>query len=263
SSGPGSVPVKLLSIFDTVGALGIPLNAFWKENRDLRGFHDVALSEICEHSVHAVAIDEHREAFEATLWRRLPFAAEPANVEQVWFAGAHADVGGGYERRDASHLDDITLDWMMRRIIAIGGADFPLDPPAGLLQGTCARAPQHEPRQGLYRFMPYVFRSIGNQPVPVASRPFERNVCLDRHSKPIGEAIHVSAIERLGQQIKIDGVDAPYVPRNLVAALHFQAALKEEDIAIPVIGWSGSSLPRHQAMQLIKDGLARARIGRT
>ncbi|SFN33903.1 Uncharacterized alpha/beta hydrolase domain [Bradyrhizobium sp. Rc3b] len=253
SSGPNSIPVKLLGVFDTVGALGIPLNAFWKENRDLYGFHDVGLSGICEHSLQALAIDEHREAFEATLWRRLPFTARPANVEQVWFAGAHADVGGGYVRSGPHELEDITLDWMIKRVRQIAGDDFPLDPPPALAP-DCITAPQHEPRQGLYRFMPYVYRSIGNLPVPVAPRPFERNVCFDRHAKPIGEAIHVSAIERLGLSVGIGGVDATYAPRNLMSALQ-QLVQLNGDVA--VVDWNAMSTPLLLATVLMRQGLQR------
>ncbi|QOG21737.1 hypothetical protein FOM02_35030 [Bradyrhizobium sp. SEMIA] len=66
---PGTVKVKCLGVFETVGALGIPISRVWRENRDLYGFHDVGLAPICEHSLHGLAIDEHREQFEATLWR--------------------------------------------------------------------------------------------------------------------------------------------------------------------------------------------------
>jgi hypothetical protein len=261
ASGPRSVPVKILGVFDTVGALGIPLSAFWKENRDLYGFHDVALSDICEHSLHALAIDEHREAFEATLWRRLPFTRQPRNVEQVWFAGAHADVGGGYDRFDQHHLDDITLDWMVRRVVQIAGSDFPLDPPpkqpSPKVREAYARSPQHEARQGVYRFMPHVYRSIGNKPVPVAPRPFERNVCFDRYAEPIGEAIHISAIERLGLRIKVDGVDATYAPRNLIVALQSEDA---SNGTLRVIDWDASCMKLLQANQLITERLHRARI---
>ena len=49
-----------------------------------------------------------RADFTPTLWQ------EPAdNVTQVWFAGAHADVGGGYEQ---AGLSDIALEWMAGKL---------------------------------------------------------------------------------------------------------------------------------------------------
>jgi uncharacterized protein (DUF2235 family) len=40
-----------------------------------------------------------------------------SNVEQVWFAGAHSNVGGGYAD---SGLSDIALKWMIARASANG-----------------------------------------------------------------------------------------------------------------------------------------------
>jgi hypothetical protein len=258
SSGPGSVPIKILGLFDTVGALGIPLSAFWRENRDLYGFHDVTLSSVCEHSLQALSIDEHRAPFEATLWRRLPFTSTQQKVEQVWFAGAHADVGGGYineeTRGNPRYLDDITLEWMIRRVLSISGAGFPLESPeptSDEVRRQRTTAPQHEPRRGIYRAMPYAYRSIGNKRVPVAPNPFERNACFSRHAQPVGEAIHVSAVERLGKTIEIEGGPARYAPRNLIAAL-------QQDPAIPVIGWNGRPLNSSRSKELVRAGLQRA-----
>jgi uncharacterized protein (DUF2235 family) len=101
-----SVRIKCLGVFDTVGAMGVPLPIFWRENRDLFEFHDVTLSQISEVNLHALAVDEHREAFEPTPWRQQKFASVSTPTEQVWFVGAHADIGGGYlgeERRKESH----------------------------------------------------------------------------------------------------------------------------------------------------------------
>lgn len=63
---------------------------------------------------HAVAIDEHRAFFRSNLWRPAADPAErgPRDLRQVWFPGAHCDVGGGYPERD-SGLSKIALGWMM------------------------------------------------------------------------------------------------------------------------------------------------------
>ena len=42
---------------------------------------------------HAIAIDEQRQPFEPSLWRRSKFKHFNTAVEQVWIPGAHADIG--------------------------------------------------------------------------------------------------------------------------------------------------------------------------
>jgi chaperonin GroES len=43
-------------------------------------------------NLHAIAIDEQRQPFEPSLWRRSKFKHFNTAVEQVWFSGAHADI---------------------------------------------------------------------------------------------------------------------------------------------------------------------------
>jgi hypothetical protein len=48
-----------------------------------------------------------------TLWSKLPDAPATQRLEQVWFPGAHSNVGGGY----AEHgLSDVALAWMADRL---------------------------------------------------------------------------------------------------------------------------------------------------
>jgi myosin-crossreactive antigen len=90
--------VSCLGVFDTVGALGVPLEAFIRANRERYEFHDVELSSITRVNLHALAVDENRWPFQATVWRKPRFKKINTVVEQTWFAGSHADVGGGYIR---------------------------------------------------------------------------------------------------------------------------------------------------------------------
>lgn len=64
---------------------------------------------------HAVAIDERRAFYRQNLWFPLP----GQNIKQVWFAGAHCDVGGGYPEPD-SGLSKIALEWMVAEARAAG-----------------------------------------------------------------------------------------------------------------------------------------------
>src|SRR5216117_289179 len=128
-------PVRLVGVWDTVGALGIPDEFFIPGLRKvdkaidakLYGFLDTDLNPRVEAAYHAVAIDEHRKPFLPTLWTDARGAAPRVNVagskvEQVWFTGAHSNVGGGYAD---SGLSDIALKWMVDRA-SVNGLQFAL-----------------------------------------------------------------------------------------------------------------------------------------
>ncbi|MEQ8482281.1 MAG: DUF2235 domain-containing protein [Hoeflea sp.] len=79
---------------------------------------------------HAVAIDEQRTYFQPSLWepgqdyeewsrRRKRFVTTPQDFEEVWFAGCHGDVGGGYPD-EKSGLAKIPLEWLYREAEAAG-----------------------------------------------------------------------------------------------------------------------------------------------
>lgn len=108
------VKVKFIGVWDTVGALGIPF--FAKPFQRKYRFHDTQLCRIVENAFHAVAIDEHREDFDVALWTgdKPPFINK---VEQRWFPGAHANVGGGYED---DLLPDPSLYWIAERALECG-----------------------------------------------------------------------------------------------------------------------------------------------
>lgn len=69
---------------------------------------------------HAMAIDEKRAFFRTNLWRpKPPPAGGPKDIKQVWFAGVHCDVGGGYAEAD-SGLSKLALEWMLKEAAAAG-----------------------------------------------------------------------------------------------------------------------------------------------
>lgn len=109
------VKIQFLGVWDTVGALGIPLDALHTFNAEAYGFHDTELSGIVANAAHAVAIDEHRVDYQVALWDPIPKPGQV--VEQRWFIGAHADVGGGYQSR---LLSNTTLAWMQQQAVKAG-----------------------------------------------------------------------------------------------------------------------------------------------
>ena len=107
-----NVPIKSVAVWDTVGSMGIPAYAADKRF-DVFRFVDTKLSTNVQHGFHAMAIDELRADFPVTAWD------SRAGVKQVWFVGAHADVGGGYTSQE-SRLSDIALEWTMKQLAEVG-----------------------------------------------------------------------------------------------------------------------------------------------
>lgn len=111
--------IHFIGVWDTVGSLGIPVpDASWLKPVvslvDRRwAFHDTELSSRVTGAFHALAIDEQRRPFTPTLWHQQADDADSRQeLQQVWFAGVHCDVGGGYTE---TALSDITLLWMVRQ----------------------------------------------------------------------------------------------------------------------------------------------------
>ncbi len=109
------IRIKFIGVWDTVGALGIPIGFLRFLTKHRYEFHDVKLSRIVENAYHAVAIDERRKPYKPTLWETSK--VENQKVEQVWFAGVHSNIGGGYQD---SRLSDLTFMWIKEKAESCG-----------------------------------------------------------------------------------------------------------------------------------------------
>jgi uncharacterized protein (DUF2235 family) len=182
--------IKFVGVWDTVGALGIPLESFRLINKKKYSFHDVQLSSTIDNAFQALAIDEHREQFEPSIWLQSPKIKEHnpnQKLEQVWFAGAHSDVGGGYSQ---TGLSDITLLWMIEKAISTG---LSIKQPTNLSPNYCGTL--HNSRTGFYKLTPPYYR-----PIDLAN--------------PISnEALSPSATERMNDK------NCDYKPENKITAL--------------------------------------------
>jgi Uncharacterized alpha/beta hydrolase domain (DUF2235) len=106
--------IHFIGVWDTVGALGVPVEG-WRLasliNRRFQ-FHDTDLSTRVHAAYQALAIDEKRRPFKPAVWSVQADAGADQKVEQVWFSGCHCDIGGGNEDHG---LSDIPLLWMVDR----------------------------------------------------------------------------------------------------------------------------------------------------
>lgn len=107
----GIVTIRLMGVFDTVEAYGLPV-------KELSGlvnrliwplkFRNFACSRVVRKVRHALALDDERLTF---LPLRFDQSTVPPGqeIQELWFAGMHSDVGGGYPDNAVS-LDPLV--WM-------------------------------------------------------------------------------------------------------------------------------------------------------
>ncbi len=186
--------ITFIGVWDTVGALGNPLvlNGFFSKKNQ---FHDTELSSRVSHAYHALAIDEKRKNFEATLWHQQPGATGQV-LEQVWFPGIHSDVGGGFSINQ-SGLSDIALQWMMKK-----AQDCNLKFSSIVLNPN-SLVPMHESYFGFYRLLKKFIRPMG--------------IAAPGKGKT-NESIHPSVLERYNN-------DKTYRPQNLIDYLKLYPAV--------------------------------------
>ena len=120
------VPIHFVGVWDTVSSVIVPRPdrfylpslqelPFTKKNQYVNVFR------------HAVALDERRRMFRLNAWtepqefKPNPFAdaISAQDVKQVWFAGVHSDVGGGYPEGE-SGAAKFPLRWMINEAVAHG-----------------------------------------------------------------------------------------------------------------------------------------------
>jgi uncharacterized protein (DUF2235 family) len=187
--GHGKIKIHFIGVWDTVGSLGVPvsrINRLLKKFRDFQDFHDTSLNTNIRHAYHAVAIDERRGPFPATLWIK-GNESRVETAQQVWFCGVHSNVGGGYP--DAG-LENCALHWMTAKAGSHG-----LDLNTGYLAGFEPNpgGELYDSRKGMYLTM----------------NPKIRDVDWTEYA---GAAIHESVLQRLQ---KVD----KYRPDNLLSGL--------------------------------------------
>jgi hypothetical protein len=190
-------PIHFLGVWDTVGSLGIPIDGLpipefvskrWT-------FHDTDLSSHVAAAYQALAIDEERRPFSPTLWTRQDHA-DGQLLEQVWFAGAHSDVGGGYPEPE---LAEIPLLWMIDRARARGLAfdrgHFVVSPPLAVSEVRRTLAEQvapdavgtkHDSMTLMYRLLGRRPRTPRTQDAQSVASSAVRRLRDDRHYRPAG-----------------------------------------------------------------------------
>jgi uncharacterized protein (DUF2235 family) len=191
------VRIRFLGLWDTVAAYGMPIEELttaisqWIWPLELPSRE---LSDRVDRACHAIAIDDERTTFHPLIWTEKGISPPPVKpnsagkpgrwvehetISQVWFAGMHSNVGGGYPDDSLAH---IPLHWMLGEAKRCGlrlkenapwgpTASAPLDPvyePDAFKQARSARDKDgrlYDSRKGLggyYRYGPRKIHDLCN-----------------------------------------------------------------------------------------------------
>ena len=120
--------VEFVGVWDTVAAYGLPIDELTRAVNYIwpLSMPDRDLNQRVKRAMHALSLDDERNTFHPQLWNEVdpsqspgspaptaesaPEKIEDERLSQVWFAGVHSDVGGGYPDDALSY---VSLEWMM------------------------------------------------------------------------------------------------------------------------------------------------------
>jgi uncharacterized protein (DUF2235 family) len=188
------VPITFIGVWDTVDAVGFPVPGVAElvnETFYRFKFPDHHLGPTVQRARHALAVDDERGTFHPLLWneQRETSPATPPRIEQVWFSGAHSNVGGGYPKQGMSL---VALEWMMAEAEQV------------TLRFSATDRKLYQERQNVYDKL---YDSRGGTGFFYRYQPRDiAKLCRDNHVTP---KVHASAVERV--------LDAPqgYAPANI------------------------------------------------
>lgn len=192
----GNLKIHFVGVWDTVSALGFPKDVpffsklFEKLDEHESSFYDFELNENVEYAYHALSIDDARQTFHPLVWDE----SRGNVVEQVWFAGVHSNVGGGYPRTE---LSDVAFDWMLERA-AHHGLQFVGDERESIKAHANPHGKLYDSRDGFGVYYRYQPRDLAK-------------LCAEYNKPAIRVKIHESAIERMKHQT------AKYAPSYIPA----------------------------------------------
>ncbi len=207
--------IRFVGVWDTVSAYGMPVDEMTrgisKYIYPLELPDHQLVRERVSRACQALALDEERTTFHPELWDEkvtppalfdpnTPRAVQDEQLSQVWFAGVHSNVGGGYPD-DA--LAYIPLVWMLTEAQHCGlkfKSDRPADPAAPVADpdtfknavSKCDKDGRiYDPRKGLggyYRYGPRKLVQLCNAKY---SKKEDDEVLIERPK------IHESAFKRI------------------------------------------------------------------
>lgn len=172
------VKIEFLGLWDTVDAYGLPIDELttgWDNFVWPLSMRNYDLSAKVNRAVHALSLDDERNSFHPLLWNEAGTQGNTATVNpirqqanagnvskekltQVWFAGMHADVGGGYPDDFLSHIP-------LNFVLSLAGRHLKFNAAKRTEHRNAARMAgvMHDSRKGLqsyYRLLPRKLEKI-------------------------------------------------------------------------------------------------------
>jgi uncharacterized protein (DUF2235 family) len=216
-------PIKLLGLFDTVSSVIVSGKLLPQIETLPFTRHNPSVECIRQ----ALAIDERRTMFNPLPWETGEYWGSPfkppapsmQNVKEVWFAGVHGDVGGGYPENQSAAVK-IPLAWMIAETRPFGleydkktvdEIVLGENPEKSYVRLDSLGEP-HDSMNLAWRVLEYLPRRV-----PETSwrrRGKTKGVYLpmaDRRFIPEGATIHQSVLDREYRKTS----NSPYVPPNL------------------------------------------------
>lgn len=190
--------------------------------------YDRGLSRHVGYARQASAIDEDRADFPRVGWGRHDVVrpavdGEPLPLVQLWFAGDHSDIGGGYPETE-SRLSDISLEWM------IGEATTLPDP---LIVNRVQLATWPDPA-AMHHSEVVAVRDRVLWWVPKWAPKALRDGWAAAPRAPAGEPVHPSVYARFAApSVALPTGDGPYRPANLASDPRFSPFFAGSDPATP------------------------------
>lgn len=228
--GGRTVPIKFLGVWDTVASVIVPRpDRFYIPSLETLPY--TLQNPSVEIFRQAIAIDEFRRMFRLRRWKEDQefkpnrfSTSEPRKQDsrQVWFAGCHSDVGGGYPENE-SGLSKYPLRWMIQQAKA-HGLNVNTSMFNHLVEGKARRGSEHkyaEPSAiaelhisatGAWRILEWLPKKEKRREWPTRRRLFGHYLprCEPRFI-PEGARIHESVLQRKEAM-------SAYRPQNLPAA---------------------------------------------
>jgi hypothetical protein len=210
-------PIEMIGVWDTVSAMGFPV----KEIADFINltiyrfkFENQDLADNVARACHALSIDDERKTFHPLLWNENE--ETQSIIEQVWFSGVHANVGGGYPKQGMSL---VTLDWMLHKA-GEKGLIFNVHDEQNFTEHRNVNDKLYNSRSGIKAIYRYTPRNIGT-------------ICAQHDVPP---RVHLSALQRVAQSTE------GYAPGNVPNTLE-------------VVDHRGNTTACNAAQKLLRDSL--------